>query len=266
MWKLVIVDDEKIIRKGLWQYIEDSSYPFEVIGEAKSAGEALAQLEETLPHVCFVDINMPNMNGLDMISCMRERCPQVEVVIISGYDNFEYARQAVQLRAFDYVLKPVPKSDLNKLLHRLDEHLQTKYPDQPREDKATEEKPAFTGDGTVLVRKVTEYIEDHYQDPELSIQRVAALFHINATYLSKRMKQELGSSFLDYVTALRIAKAMELLEDAASNIKIGDLAIKVGYKSPYYFSRVFKNRVGQSPLEYKQHPMNGISLASESPS
>ncbi|SDF52866.1 Helix-turn-helix domain-containing protein [Fontibacillus panacisegetis] len=253
MWKIVIVDDEKIIRRGLKQYIEESSYPFEVIGEAKSAGEALQQLENAQADVCLVDINMPNMNGLDMISLMKERYSSV-VVIVSGYDNFEYARQAVQLQAFDYVLKPVPKSDLNKLLFRLDEHLQMKYPERRHSRRETKEleQPTFTGDGTVLVNKVTEYINDHYQDPELSISRVASLFHINPTYLSKRMKQEIGLSFLDYVTELRIAKAKEILDDVTSNIKIGNLAIKVGYKSQYYFSRVFKNRVGLSPLDYKK--------------
>ncbi|MBA9084958.1 YesN/AraC family two-component response regulator [Fontibacillus solani] len=253
MWKIVIVDDEKIIRMGLKQYIEESSYPFEVIGEAKSADEALQQLENAQADVCLVDINMPNMNGLDMISLMKERYSSV-VVIVSGYDNFEYARQAVQLQAFDYLLKPVPKSDLNKLLFRLDEHLQMKYPERRHSRRETKEpeQPTFTGDGTVLVSKVTEYINDHYQDPELSISRVASLFHINPTYLSKRMKQEMGLSFLDYVTELRIAKAKEILDDVTSNIKIGNLAIKVGYKSQYYFSRVFKNRVGLSPLDYKK--------------
>ncbi|MNW00674.1 Arabinose operon regulatory protein [compost metagenome] len=78
------------------------------------------------------------------------------------------------------------------------------------------------------------------------------MFHINPTYLSKRMKQEIGQSFLYYVTELRIAKAKEILDDVTSNIKIGNLAIKVGYKSQYYFSRVFKNKVGVSPLEYKK--------------
>lgn len=135
MWKIVIVDDETIIRKGLRQYIEESPYLFEVAGEAKSANEALNMVEEAPPHVCLVDINMPNMNGLDLMNILRERCPSVLVVIISGYDNFEYARQAVQLQAFDYVLKPVPKSDLNKLLHRIDEHLQVKYPLHSHEDR-----------------------------------------------------------------------------------------------------------------------------------
>lgn len=252
-WRLMIVDDEKIIRTGLTQFITDSGYPFEVIAEAKNATESLQYIEK-LPfiHVCLVDINMPNMNGLDLISLLKERCPSIVVVVISGYDNFEYARQAVQLQAFDYVLKPIPKSDLNQLLARLDKHLRNLYPDAVLEEavEATN-TTTFTGNGTVFIDKVADYIQAHYQDPELSISRVASLFHINPTYLSKRMKQEIGLTFLDYVTELRINKAKEVLDDVASNIKISSLAIKVGYKNQYYFSRVFKNKVGLSPLEYK---------------
>ncbi|GIO38269.1 DNA-binding response regulator [Paenibacillus antibioticophila] len=255
MWKIMLIDDETIIRRGLRQFIESSHSPFTVVAEAKNAGEALQQLDQLPAHVCFIDINMPNMNGLDLISLLHKRFPSMVVVIISGYDNFEYARQAVQLQAFDYVLKPVPKSDLEQLLHRLDTHLQQKFPDQSH-TKASQDTPLphrmiSGGDGTLLIYKVTEYINDHYQDPELTITRVADLFHMNPTYLSKRMKQETGLSFLDYVTGLRIAKAKEVLDDAASNIRINSLATKVGYKSQYYFSRVFKNKVGLSPLEYK---------------
>lgn len=258
MWKIMLVDDETIIRRGLRQFIESSHSPFTVVAEAKNAGEALQQLEQLPAHVCFIDINMPNMNGLDLIGLLHKRFPSMVVVIISGYDNFEYARQAVQLQAFDYVLKPVPKSDLEQLLYRLDTHLQQKFPEQsPAKEhyKPSSTRNSSGGDGTLLIQKVTEYINDHYQDPELTITRVADLFHLNPTYLSKRMKQETGLSFLDYVTGLRIAKAKEVLDDAASNIKINSLATKVGYKSQYYFSRVFKNKVGLSPLEYKNRGM-----------
>ncbi|WP_018751734.1 response regulator transcription factor [Paenibacillus sanguinis] len=251
MWNVIIVDDETIIRRGLRQFVESSPYPFTITGEARQASEALEQLEQQLAHVCFIDINMPNMNGLDLINLLQQRHPSTVVVIISGYDNFEYARQAVKLQAFDYILKPVPKSDLNQLLYRLDKHLQQRFPGKQHAKPQKQPISTFSGNGTVFMHKVTDYINDHYQDPELTVGRVASLFHMNPTYLSKRMKQEIGQSFLDYVTELRINKAKEVLDEAASNIKINNLSVKVGYKSQYYFSRVFKNKVGLSPLEYK---------------
>lgn len=257
MWQVIIVDDESIIRKGFKQYIEECGLPFQVIGAARNASEAMELIEQTVPHALFVDINMPMVNGLDLLRLVKSRFEQIVAVMISGYDHFDYARQALQLHAFDYMLKPVPKSDLKRLLLRLDQHLRTIYGDDYVESvksKGQEEMgEALIGvsDGSVILSKVTAYIENCYYDPDLNVSRVAAIFHMNQTYLSKRMKQELGASFLEYLTELRISKAKEILDNSMHNIKIGDLAVKVGYTNQYYFSRLFKNRVGISPLEYK---------------
>jgi YesN/AraC family two-component response regulator len=253
MWKVIIVDDEKTIREGLTQYIKDSQLPFEVIGKARNAAETLALMERTPPHLLFVDINMPDMNGLDLLRHVKSRYEQVIAIIVSGYDSFEYARQAVQLQAYDYLLKPVPKSDLKRVLQKIDIHLRQCYPaDNMMEDCEEESNSKIDqGTGTVIMSKVTEYIDNHYHDPELTVSRVAATFYMNHTYLSKKMKQELGASFLEYLTELRISKAKEILDHSMHNIKIGELAVKVGYTNQYYFSRLFKNRVGVCPIEYK---------------
>jgi len=257
MWQVIIVDDESIIRKGLKQYIEECGLPFRVIGTARNAAEAMELMEQTSPHVLFVDINMPEVNGLDLLRLVKCRFERIVAVMISGYDHFDYARQAVQLQAFDYMLKPVPKSDLKRLLLRLDQHLRSLYGDdhvgavKTKGQAVPGEALIGVSDGSVVLNKVTAYIENYYYDPDLNVSRVAAIFHMNHTYLSKRMKQELGASFLEYLTELRISKAKEILDNSMHNIKIGDLAVKVGYTNQYYFSRLFKNRVGMSPLEYK---------------
>lgn len=259
MWKVLIIDDEATIRQGLTQYIEDSLLPFQVVGGARHAAEALELMEQSVPHVLFVDINMPDMNGLDLLRLVKSRWDQVVAVMISGYDHFDYARQALQLHAFDYMLKPVPKSDLKRLLQKLDQHLRSLHGDAEVSGEAASEKSVYsTPDGSVMMNRITDYIDNHYYDPELTVARVAALFHMNQTYLSKRMKQELGASFLDYLTELRISKAKELLDQSMHNIKIGDLAVKVGYTNQYYFSRLFKSRVGMCPLEYKKRGIECI--------
>ena len=259
MWKVLIVDDETTIRQGLTQYIEDSQVPFQVIGGARHAAEALELMEHSVPHVLFVDINMPDMNGLDLLRLVKTRWHQVVAVMVSGYDHFDYARQALQLHAFDYMLKPVPKSDLKRLLQKLDQHLRTIYRvADVREEVSAAKRGGGAADGSVMMSKITDYMDSHYYDPELTVARVAALFHMNQTYLSKRMKQEMGASFLDYLTELRISKAKELLDQSMHNIKIGELAVKVGYTNQYYFSRLFKSRVGMCPLEYKKRGIECI--------
>ena len=257
MWKVIIVDDENIIRIGLKQYIEECGLPYKVTGTARNAAEAMKLVEQTAPHVMFVDINMAEVNGLDLLRLVKCRYEHIVAVMISGYDHFDYARQALQLQAFDYMLKPVPKSDLKRLLHRLDQHLHSIHSDEnigalkAEEQRNIGEASFGASDGSVVLGKVKAYIESCYYDPDLNVSRVAAMFHMNQTYLSKRMKQELGASYLEFLTELRISKAKEILDSSMHNIKIGDLAVKVGYTNQYYFSRLFKNRVGMSPLEYK---------------
>lgn len=253
MWQVLIMDDEKIIRKGLSKYIQDCQLPFEVSGEARNAAEALSLIEQSTPDVLLADINMPGLNGLDLIQLVMSRYPEMVVVIISGYEHFNYARRALQLHAYDYLLKPVPKSDLNRMLGMLNDHLCHLHPDVvPKFEKTmAQEHIPQSSDLSPIMEKITDYINDHYNDSELAVTNVAELFHINSNYLSKRMKQEVGASFLDYLTELRISKAKEILDNSMQNIKIGDLAIKVGYTNQYYFSRLFKSRVGICPVDYK---------------
>ncbi|MEK4512565.1 response regulator [Paenibacillus anaericanus] len=258
MWQVLIMDDEKIIRKGLLKYIQESRLPFEVSGEARNAAEALSLIEQSKPDVLLADINMPGLNGLDLIQLVMSRYPEMVVVIISGYEHFNYARRALQLHAFDYLLKPVPKSDLNRMLAMLNDHLCNLHPDVvlKLEKDMTQEYIPQASDLSPIMEKITEYINHHYNDPELAVPNVAELFHINSNYLSKRMKQEVGASFLEYLTELRISKAKEVLDNSMQNIKIGDLAIKVGYTNQYYFSRLFKSRVGMCPVDYKNLRQN----------
>jgi two-component system response regulator YesN len=253
MWQVLIMDDEKIIRKGLRKYIQESRLPFEASGEARNATEALSLIEQTTPHILLADINMPGLNGLDLIQLVMRRYPDLVVVIISGYDHFEYARRALQLHAYDYLLKPVPKSDLNRMLAKLNDHLSKLYPDLVAKVEKDITLDFFSEPSNLspIMDKVIDYINQNYTDPELAVPNVAELFHMNSNYLSKRMKQEVGASFLEYLTELRISKAKEILDDSMQNIKIGDLAIKVGYTNQYYFSRLFKNRVGICPVDYK---------------
>ncbi|WP_312906568.1 helix-turn-helix domain-containing protein [Tissierella praeacuta] len=104
---------------------------------------------------------------------------------------------------------------------------------------------------SAIVLRVKRYIEENYSDMDLSPSKVASLFNINKTYLSTLMKDQLGYSFIEYMTKVRILKAKELLTDDILYPNISEIARKVGFKSQHYFSRVFKNKEGISPIEYR---------------
>ncbi|AOY77034.1 response regulator transcription factor [Clostridium formicaceticum] len=242
MLKVLIADDEPKIRKGIKLWIGENTYPFEVVGEAKNGREALEFTTKTSPELFLVDINMPMVNGLDFISQLKKLCPNSIVVIITGYDHFEYAHRAIKLQVFDYLLKPVSKSDFNHLLKRITEEF------QPNEKEHIEDKNIQY---SCIVRCVKGHIDHHYAESQLDLSYIAKLFNVNKSYISKRMKQELGRSFVEYLTEVRLEKAKEILESADPRVTMYHVATKVGYTSQHYFSRVFKKAYGIAPLEYR---------------
>lgn len=119
MYKLVIVDDEEEVRKGIIKKIEWNKYNFEIAGEAENGREALDLIEENIPDVVITDITMPLMNGLELAAIIREDFPTVKTIIITGFDDFKFAQQAIKYGVSDYILKPVMPKDIDDLMEKL---------------------------------------------------------------------------------------------------------------------------------------------------
>lgn len=119
MYKILIVDDEIEVRQGIVNKINFDEQGFELVGEAENGLEALEIIEEKNPDIAFVDIKMPYMDGLEFAREMYHKYPAIKVVIISGFDEFEFAQQAIRFHVIDYVLKPVSSSDIVKLLQKI---------------------------------------------------------------------------------------------------------------------------------------------------
>ena len=245
-WNLLIIDDEKIIREGMTNYLPLLGVKKEHITQAASGQQALDLLEKQKIHVAFVDINLPDMNGLDLIQIITQRFSEILIVVISGFDEFEFARRAIQLHVFDYLLKPIPKTDLEKLVHKVNHQLA-----QLSVNVCTENEKSYEN----LAQKAKKYIEHHYTDATLSLTKAASSLFVSGSYLSKQMKEELGYTFSEYTTAYRLSKAKELLSDPKLQYTIAEIARKVGYKDQHYFSRLFKKVYACSPLHYQKNEL-----------
>ncbi len=125
MYRLIIADDEPKIRRGLsrlpWHEID-----VEVIGEAVDGEDAFHKAKELQPDLMLVDINMPNLTGLELIRQLKETNPECMIFIVSGYDEFEYAKEAIKLDVYDYILKPVNRKELMSVVKKGIESLDTK--------------------------------------------------------------------------------------------------------------------------------------------
>jgi len=119
MYKLLLVDDEEEVRKGILNKIEWNKWGFEVVGEAENGKEALEMVEKNVPDVIITDIKMPFMDGLELAKVVRERFPTTRIVILTGFDEFKFAQQAIKLNIVEYVLKPVSSTDIIEVLQKV---------------------------------------------------------------------------------------------------------------------------------------------------
>jgi two-component system response regulator YesN len=117
--KLVIVDDEKMIREGLASTMPWNDMGVEVVGTAGNGQAALEIIKDEKPHIVLTDIRMPKMDGLQLLKNISEENLKIKVVMLSGYDEFSYAQQAIRYGASDYILKPINAEELEKLIKRL---------------------------------------------------------------------------------------------------------------------------------------------------
>ncbi|WKL04623.1 response regulator [Paenibacillus amylolyticus] len=117
--KVLIVDDEYLIRNLLRMRIDWKQQGMTIIGEASDAEEALNQVELLRPDIVFTDIYMPKMDGIELSGILMERYPNIKIVVVTGHDEFEYARQSVKLGISDFILKPIRASELLQVTAKL---------------------------------------------------------------------------------------------------------------------------------------------------
>lgn len=119
MYKLIIVDDEEEVRKGIIEKIEWDKYGFEVVGEAENGIEAMDAVERVLPDVVLTDIKMPYMDGLALAEKLKEKYPTIKIIFLTGIHEFDCAHKAVRLNVIDYILKPFSSAEMTELFQKV---------------------------------------------------------------------------------------------------------------------------------------------------
>jgi YesN/AraC family two-component response regulator len=242
MYKVLLVEDERIIREGLKTLIEKVTTGFCVVAEAEDGKEALHYLRTDMPDLIITDIRMREIDGLAMIGKIREMYEELPIVIISGYGDFQYAQKALKHKVTDYLLKPIDRIELVGTLEKIRQSLERKKQSVAAEQTESQKEERY------IIRKVKNYIQDH-TDGDLRLQTLADFVHLNPIYLSQLFKTETGENVSDYVTRTRMKRAKQLLRE--TSLKIYDISRLVGYQSPKHFMIVFKKEVGMTPGGYR---------------
>jgi two-component system response regulator YesN len=249
MTKVLIVDDEKYVRMGIKSDTDWALIGCEVVGEASNGLEALEVAENTRPDLVVSDIRMPKMDGIELAEKLIEKYPNVKVIFLTAYNEFEYARQAVRIGVSDYLLKPFSDGELEGSIQRL-LHL---HPNAPASSTELEEQliPLKKKEevSNRYVSAAIEYIEDHYPDSDFSLGALAESMSVSEGHISRLFKAETDISINNYLTKYRIKMAMDYLKDV--QVKVYEVAEKVGYQDIAYFSNTFKKLVGKTPSDYQ---------------
>lgn len=246
MLKLMIVDDEPIILDGIRGMIEQEKTPFTKIMTAYDGIEALEKMEYFQPDLMITDIQMPEMDGLELIRQAQKRKVS-RFIILSGYDVFEYARKAIKLNVVEYLLKPVNQQELAELLKKLAIELIEEKKLRSGAELELDQQSAPLNEN---VKMLKDYISNNYMK-DISLADVAEYLNLHPSYVGQIFKKETGDTFLHYINHLRIEKAKELLIEM-NNISLEKIAKCVGYDNRRTFYKVFRRYVGQTPGQYRE--------------
>ncbi len=139
MLKVFLVEDETVIREGLRDKIPWDQYGYRFVGEASDGEMALPLIRKTRPDLIITDIKMPFMDGLSLSRMVKEEFPKTKIVILSGYDDFEYARRAITIGVDQYVLKPVTRASLRTVLQEIREKIEREQQQEDYQTKLADE-------------------------------------------------------------------------------------------------------------------------------
>lgn len=251
MYQILIAEDETLERKVLCTTLQKHFGELCQLHQAKNGREAVALFLEHKPQVAILDIEMPGSTGLEAARQIRQSGHPCMILFLSAYDKFSYAREAITLRALDYLLKPY---EAQELILSVEEalNLYERTSGIPERQlsvplEAPEEDAPAQRMGQVR-ENIERYIRSHYTT-ELSMQDVARAMNYSEAYFCKLFKQCFKVNFSAWLNEFRVEKAKEMLRDTRMSIR--EISLACGYTDANYFTRVFKRITGRTPSEYR---------------
>lgn len=232
--KLLIVEDEPLERRALNRLVE-LGFPgrFQEIFTASDGREAVREAERRRPDLVLMDINLPLMDGLEAMREIRRTNKETRFIMISAYSSYEYLRDAMRNSAIDYILKPYSPQTLYEALNRV----------------LADFKPGEELYGNLrVIGQVKKLLEEEY-GKNWSLEEIASRVNMNKSYLGRIFRDETGMTVMNYLRAVRLKRAKELL---LLGMSVNEAAGEVGFEDASYFGRIFKQETGISPVHYRQ--------------
>lgn len=257
-YSLMVADDEESAQRHI---LEDISWETLGVGPLYAVSDGAAALREiplVKPDILILDIRMPHVTGTELLEHLTTAAHRPCVIALSGYSDFEAARKMLSSGiVVEYLLKPASEDQLFEAVYKCIERIEGALPHPACAAPQTAAKLPDTNDCSerpsaakaAMVRSVKSYIEQHYAE-RVTLALAAQQIFVNASYLSKIFAEVEPMGFADYLCAVRIDHAKELLKDYT--LRIYEIAQRVGYQDVKHFMKTFKKRENMTPSEYRE--------------
>lgn len=254
MYKVVLVEDEDIIRKGIKHSVPWEQHNCIVVGEARNGVEGKDLILSLCPDIVITDINMPVMDGLQMIAETKSR--SYASIILTGYSEFEYAKEAIKYDVSDYLLKPLNMKEMAEALECAVLECKNIEILRKQNQSAAEWRNISLFEGNVgkededpVVKQILEYIAKNYTQ-KITLTDISEKLFYSDRYINQRFQKSLNTTVIEYLNRYRIQKALLLLQQ--DKLPISHIGKECGIGDYKYFNHVFKKYMGCSPMEYKR--------------
>jgi two-component system, response regulator YesN len=232
--EILMIDDDRVSIDILAEYIKPHLINIKNIVCCYDGNEAMDVILSSKPAIIITDIRMPVLNGIELIKRVRATCDyEPKIIIISGYNEFEYARSGIEFNVSDYILKPIDPDVLIDKINKLSQSVETKIDIVKNES---------------VFDKIQQFITFNLGN-DLKLNDISKHFHYNSAYLGRLIKSNTSMSFNEYLLKLRVIKAKSLLSN--TTLSINQVSNEVGFKDSEYFTKRFKKSTGYTPSEYR---------------
>jgi YesN/AraC family two-component response regulator len=257
--KVLVVDDDHLVRKGFISMMPWSKYGLEVVGEAGNGKKALEFLAEHDVDLLITDLAMPAMSGIELMKQVKRTKPDMHMVVLTFHQDFELIQEALRLGALDYMTKiELEHEQLDEVLQRIVQRMReqtapvaTRIQLEPAAGEDEEgDGQRYSAEVRASIKKAEELIRAGLQE-ELHLPDVAHRVNMSRSYFSRCFHDLVGKTFNDYVRELRVERAKSLLKTTSRNI--GWIAAQSGYPNEKYFGKVFRELTGALPSEYRKN-------------
>ncbi len=255
-YNLLFVDDDQWIAESMRDILKWDDFSINPPYIAYGMEQAQEIFEKVPIHIIISDIEMLGYNGFELLEWVHNTHPKTLSAFLSCHARFDFAQKAIRLGIFGYLLKPVREQELAELLRSCVQELEKRRIVKTNSTKSQlfiQENSCDDSNSTKMayperIQKVIDYIHENLAN-QISRETICQELFISESYLSRTFTKEVGMTLIDYITECRIARAKELLRTTQESVT--NICTQVGYNYAAYFTKIFKERTGVTPNQYR---------------